>query len=243
MIELRIDPRPRPWYRRRRPPHVLAVFSFRYDAHLVPAMLQDIRPLTDGWVAYDDRRGDGVFSNEVDRRVALLSAAREAGATWALAIDPDERFEKGLEDKIDRLTRWNRAAAYSFRLREMFAPDSYRVDGIWGQKRMARLLNLTGGVNRPAGDLHLPWQSFVAPARVRHTDINLYHLKMITRERRQARADLYNHLDPDRRMQPVGYDYLADETGVVLERIPGGREFRPAHDEDGGLWMPSVRAG
>ena len=63
---------------------------------------------------------------------------------------------------------------------------------------------------------------------------------MITQERRQARADLYNHLDPDGSMQKIGYDYLADETGAVLEKIPPGREFHPPHEEDGGLWMPAV---
>jgi hypothetical protein len=69
---------------------VLAVFSFRYDAHLVPAMLSNVEPMVDGWVCYDDRNGEGLFSNEGRRRSLLLHAARELGAAWALAIDPDE---------------------------------------------------------------------------------------------------------------------------------------------------------
>ncbi|MDX8451038.1 hypothetical protein, partial [Mesorhizobium captivum] len=57
---------------------------------------------------------------------------------------------------------------------------------------------------------------------------------------RAARRDLYNLLDPDRRLQQVGYDYLADETGAVLEAIPPGRDYFPAHTDDGGLWMADL---
>ena len=224
-----------------RQPHVLAVFSFRYDAHLVPALLANLEPLCDGWLAYDDTRSESIFSDEVRRRSALLSAAREVGARWALAVDPDERFEVGLAAEISRLTAvTDGAIAYTFALREMYRSDCYRVDGVWGGKRQARLLSLSGGVVVPAGNLHLSWASYISSPQLRDTDFNLYHLKMITPERRKARAALYNHLDPKRRMQAIGYDYLADDTGAELERVAAGREYYPPHDEDGGLWMPRV---
>jgi hypothetical protein len=218
----------------------LAVFSFRYDAHLVPALIENIESMTDGWIAYDDTTGDGVFSNEVQRRAALLTAARDAGARWALAIDPDERFESRLAAEIGRLTKPRGAIAYTFPVRELYSPDQYRVDGIWNGKRQARLLSLTSGVIRPPGELHTSWASFISTPQLRETDFNLYHLKMITTERRKARAALYNHLDPERRMQAMGYDYLADDNGVQLKRIAAGRGYHPAHQEDGGLWMPDV---
>ncbi|TIW19796.1 MAG: hypothetical protein E5V65_09705 [Mesorhizobium sp.] len=66
---------------------------------------------------------------------------------------------------------------------------------------------------------------------------------MIEPKRRGARRDLYNHLDPDSRLQKIGYDYLADESGAVLEAIPAGRDYFPAHTDDGGLWMADVSAG
>jgi hypothetical protein len=65
---------------------------------------------------------------------------------------------------------------------------------------------------------------------------------MITRRRREARAALYKYLDPDRRMQSLGYDYLADEEGAQFEAIPAGREYLPPHSDDGGLWMPQVES-
>lgn len=221
-------------------PHLLAVFSFRYDAHLVPALLANIEPMTDGWIAYDDTGGAGVFSNEVGRRVALLTAAREAGARWALAIDPDERFESGLTEHIAALTEPRETLAYTFPVRELYSTDQYRVDGVWGKKRQARLLSLADGVVKPTGELHTSWASFIPKPQLRQTQFNLYHLKMITAERRKARAALYNHLDPNRRMQSVGYDYLADDTGAELERIAEGRAYHPPHQEDGGLWMSAV---
>ncbi len=226
-----------------RKPYVLAVFSFRHDAHLVPEMLVNIAPFVDGWVSYDDRASDAVFSNEVERRVALLNAARNAGAIWALAIDPDERFEAALADEIEALTSRSDCNVVTFALREMYTPTDYRIDGVWGQKRQARLLRIADGVVTPEGDLHLPWTAFIPDARVHNSDFNLYHLKMIAPARRKARANLYAQLDPDRRMQEMGYDYLADEDGAVFDTIGPDRFYLPAHEDDGGLWMsPSQQA-
>jgi hypothetical protein len=221
-------------------PRLLAVFSFRHDAHLVPSLIANIAPMVDGWVSYDDRASTEVFSNEVQRRTALLQAARELGASWALAVDPDERFDTRLAGEIRALTQASEANAISFALREMYARDTYRVDGIWGGKRQVRLLRIADGVLAPEGHLHLSWAAFIPGARIAHADFNLYHLKMITPERRRARAALYNHLDPERRMQKMGYDYLADDAGAEFARIGHERAYFPAHREDGGLWMPQV---
>lgn len=221
-------------------PRVLAVFSYRYDAHLVPALLANIEPMVDGWISYDDRKGKGLFSNEIRRRVALLFAARNAGASWALAVDPDERFETRFSKEIPRLIEDPDVSAYTFALREMYTPDHYRVDGVWGQKRQPRLLSLRRGITSPKGDLHLPWSRFIPEPVLRDVDINLYHLKMISPERRKARAALYEHMDPEHRMQSIGYVYLADDQGMKLERILKDREYLPRHVEDGGLWMPEL---
>lgn len=219
-------------------PRVLAVFSYRYDARLVPDLLANLAPLTDGWVAFDDTRGQGVFSDEVARRFALLAAAREAGADWALAVDPDERFESALAAEMPRLTAVAAPVAYVFALRELYSPSEYRVDGVWGGKRQARLLWLGGGLAEPfPSRLHSSWHWFVPDVELRDTPLNLYHLKMIEPRRRRARVCLYNRLDPERRHQEIGYDYLADETALALETIPAGREYLPMHVDDGGLWM------
>lgn len=227
----------------RRKPRVLAVFSFRYDAHLVPGLLQNIEPMVDGWVAFDDRASRETFSNEPARRIELLKRARAEGADWVLAADPDERFERRLAHAMPELTAVEGLVAYSLAVRELFAPDAYRVDGIWGRKRQSRLVRLADQLAPDVSALHSSWHALVPGSNVRAADFNIYHLKMLTPERRRARRDLYNHLDPDRQIQAMGYDYLADEEGLELEAIPFGRDFRPSYrEEDNGLWMPDVSA-
>jgi len=43
---------------------------------------------------------------------------------------------------------------------------------------------------------------------------------------REERRNRYMKLDPEARWQPaVGYDYLTDERGLRLRRIPAGRRY------------------
>ena len=240
MIERHLPPR---WARLFRRPRVVAVFSYRWDAHLVPGLIENLRGAVDGWIAWDDRNSAPGFGDEPARRRALLAEARAAGARWVLAVDPDERFERGFADRLPALLAADRPAAWRFALRELYRRDAYRVDGVWGQKRQLRLFTLDAAAPPSAKPVHGLWLPEEAPHAVRDADINLYHLKMITPERRRARAALYNRLDPERRMQPIGYDYLAEDSGAVLEPIPPGRDYHPPHAEDGGLWMEPALAG
>src|SRR5271163_141546 len=89
---------------RRLRPTVLAVFSYRYDSSFVPDLLANIESAVDGWIAFDDRKASVLFSHEPRRRRVLIERARELGATWVLAIDPDERLECGAMTRIRGLT-------------------------------------------------------------------------------------------------------------------------------------------
>lgn len=227
-------------------PRIVAVFSYRYDAHLVPALLQNIHPLCDGWVSWDDRRASAVFTGDTERRHALFDAAHTAGAQWLLCVDPDERFEFGVAPAIRSMALERGQTSWTFNLRELYTPSDWRRDGIWGQKRQRRLFRIFDkqfpvaerGVF-PVNPLHDQW----APPdyRTRHSALNLYHLKMIDPGRRVARRDLYNALDPDCRYQRIGYNYLADESALDLKRIPWWRAYSPRHVEDHGLWMADHR--
>jgi len=225
-----------------RTPRLLALYSFRYDAHLVPALQENIAPLVDGWISYDDRAATGEFSDEPARRFALLTAAHDAGAEWVLAMDPDERIESRARRMLPLLLD-GEASAYSVSFRELYTPHHYRVDGRWGQKSQVRLIRIADGVVPPTRDgLHTSWHELIPAAKPRRSGINLYHLKMIDPARRQARAALYERLDPEHAMQTIGYDYLADDTALSLERIPIGRGYRPRHVDDGALWMSTGHA-
>ena len=202
-------------------------------------LIENIRPFVDGWVSFDDRKSSDLFSDEPTRRRALLKAALAIDAKWIFAIDPDERLESGCRNRFRALTRWYRSIAWNFNIRELYEVDAYRVDGIWGQKRVPRLFPAqqigSGGV----GKLHAHWFSNDAFS-IRDSGLNIYHLKMIAAPRRRARSELYKHLDPTNRFQPIGYDYLCDETGARFEPIPTGRGYHPPHKDDGELWMPKV---
>jgi hypothetical protein len=226
------------WRRFMRRPRVIAVFSFRYDHHLVADLLENIRPLVDGWVAFDDRKSQGVMSNEPARRAALLEAASAWRPDWILGIDPDERLEHGAPERLAPKLRAEGLVAYGFKLREMYTPDSYRTDGLWGGKIRFNLFKPPPHSHPEMADWHGRWYPREAGYRTEIVDVNLYHLKMITPERRVARAALYEALDPDHRFQKIGYDYLADDSGLQLEIIPKSRGYHPRHREDGGLWMP-----
>jgi hypothetical protein len=221
-------------------PRLLAVFSFRYDAHLVAGLKDNLAPVVDGFVSWDDRAAGEVFSSEPARRRALLEAARRAGADWILAIDPDERLQDGAGPELRRLMAGGRRVFGTFRLRELYQPRAWRSDGIWGAKKQGRFFPL---LDRDLPDYAVLHQSWVPPdwgLRRHDLDLDLYHLKMILPERRRARRALYAGLDPDRSMSPVGYDYLDDETGLELTPVAAGRGFSPPFTEDGGLWMPAL---
>lgn len=219
----------------------MAVFSYRHDAHLVPDLLENVAPVVDGWVAFDDTASGEFFSGEPARRQALIARARELGADWVLAMDPDERLEIGAADRIRTLTRSVERIIWRFDVREMYASDSYRVDGVWGRKQQDRLFPLLPAQQFSARPYHGQWRPTEGGYTFKHSGLNLYHLKMIDPARRRARRDLYKRLDPQGAFQAIGYDYLAEEAGMVLEKIEAGREFNPPHREDGGLWMADAR--
>ena len=239
MIETRVSGRPRD----ATAPLVFAAFSFRYDADLVPALIENISHIVDGWVSWDDRGATQAYSSEPARRGALIDAARLAGAQWLLAVDPDERYEDRLAAEIRMMTSIAEPAGWTFNLREMYTPDAYRVDGLWGQKQQMRLFPLSGAIAADGAALHGLWVSGQDQLAVRASGLNLYHLRMILPERRRQRRELYASLDPERRFQMVGYDYLTDDTGLELESVPHDRGFSPVHREDGGLWAAGTGPG
>jgi hypothetical protein len=210
---------------------LFGVFSFKYDSNLVPDLIKNLE-FCDGFVIHDDRSNKQKWYHEGETRKMLLEKARMAGADWVLCVDPDERFEISAGQEIRRLIELERDAIYGFPFRELWIEDSYRVDGIWASKVKYVLFPLKEDqifLNLP---VHSPW----APTNENYekilTEINLYHLKNIPQKNRQQRADLYNELDPLHEIQTIGYDYLADESGIVLKKIENGRKFYPPYQSD-----------
>ena len=119
---------------------------------------------------------------------------------------------------------------YALTLRELWGTsDTYRADGVWGRKRVARLFRARPDHRFDERPLHAskaPLQGRVF-GRFPPADLVVYHLRMIRPEDRIARRDRYLALDPQARWQPgIGYDYLTDERGAVLRRVPRRRDWR-----------------
>jgi hypothetical protein len=231
--------KPRTGWRKYLTPPLLAVFSFRHDHHLVQDLVENITPYVDGWVSYDDRNATGLFSNETERQSILIETAAQLGGKWILAIDPDERLECGAVQKLRGLTRRSLQTAWTFHLRELYGPQHYRTDGLWGKKHVPRLFPAHKPDHHEDRGLHAHWFTH-DKFKIRNSGINLYHLKMISPARRVARRDLYKALDPHSKFQTIGYEYLTNEETAEFETIPYGREYHPAHCDDGETWMSHI---
>ena len=158
-------------------------------------------------------------------------------------MDPDERFEISAGPQIRKLIEMDQNVIYGFPFRELWTQDSYRVDGIWESKAKYVLFPLKNNQTFLNLSVHSPW----APTNDDYvkilTQINLYHLKNIPKKNRKQRADLYNELDPRHEIHKIGYDYLADETGVILRDIDSGREFYPPYQSEYDIVQFDTRYG
>ncbi len=235
---------------------MIALLQFRDEERFLPGWLANVEACVDGIVALDDgstdrsaeivaahpkvielrRRPAGQAWDERANQVELVGAGRELGAEWLLCLDADERLEtRFVESARELLAEADRDGidVFRFNLRELWDdPHHYRCDGIWGKKMLCRLFR-----NRPEDrrfdprKLHRFWMPLELVADLeavsRHTELNIYHLRMIRPEDRARRAARYQELDPGALYQPQGYSYLVDESGLARVRIPPERGYFP----------------
>lgn len=236
-------------------PVILALLVFHDEMEFLPDYFRNVPPHVDGIIALDDGSTDGSFEfvssqpavmemlrveprephiwDEPANRRAIIAATMKHAPDWVVAIDADERVEK--EFRARALLEIARAesegiAALSVNIRELWdSPVHYRADAAWGMKRHARFFRHRSDPEIDPRSLHGHW----APLNSRTDggypagDLNVYHLRMLTAERRRARRARYERLDPLRVNQPVGYAHLTDDTGLQLAPLPEGREYEP----------------
>ena len=231
---------------------LLATVAVRDEARFLPGWLRNVPPQVDGVVALDDGSSDESAElleshpkilellrvsrdrprwDEVGNHRSLVDAALRHDADWIVSIDADERLEREFRVRAEAAIAANPAyLAYRVKLRELWGSfETYRVDGVWGQKRPARLFR---ALDDHAFD-YSPLHAEKAPGQARingsfpAADLVVYHLRMIEAEDRRARRERYERWDPEALLQKagVGYAYLTDETGLELERIPAPRRF------------------
>jgi hypothetical protein len=237
----------------RRRVRLLALLAARDEMRFLPGLIENLGPQVDGIVALDDGSTDGTGAflasrpevvellhvppdrptwDEPGNHRRLVEAALRHGADWLLVVDADERLERRFRERAERIIERGRRAgrtAYAVHVRELWAPDRYRVDGIWGAKLQATLFQARPDHDfdsRPLHGLKAPLQARPANGRFPVANLNVYHLRMIRPEDRLARRRRYELADPEARWQPnLGYAYLTDEAGLRLKKIPRRRSY------------------
>jgi glycosyltransferase involved in cell wall biosynthesis len=231
---------------------LVALLAVRDGMRHLPGFLRNVAPHVDGIIALDDGSADGTTEllethpavlellrrprdrpswDEVGNHRALVAAAVRHGAEWLLCVDADERVERAFRARAERVVARGGLlgySAYAVRMRELWDdPGQYRVDGIWGQKSVARLFRARADHEFDPKLLHgskAPMQG-KRRGRFPRADLTLYHLGMLRPEDRAARRSRYELEDPDRRWQSIGYDYLTDSRGLRLRRVTARRAF------------------
>lgn len=232
---------------------LLALVAVRNEMNHLPGFIANVSPHVDGIVALDDGSTDGsgaflrsqpgvleVLSvpadrpnwDEVGNFQRLHAAALRHGAEWIVAMDADERVERNFRDRAERVIRRGGGLglqAFSVKLRELWdTAEAFRVDGVWGRKRIPRLFAARTDHQfdfRPLHAVKAPLQARVAGHFIT-ADLEFYHLRSLRREDRESRRDRYKAMDPEAFWQPgVGYDYLTDERGLRLRPIDVQRKY------------------
>ena len=236
---------------------LLAVLAARDEMRFLPGWFANVAPHVDGVVALDDGSTDGTTEllqsrpevvelirrapgraawDEVGDYKALIAAAVQAQADWIVSLDADHRVEHEFRDRAERVIRRGGRlglSGYAVHLRELWGGhDTYRADGIWGEKVRGRLFRARPDHEFDERALHAhkaPRQAQVL-GRYPVADLEVYHLRMLEPADREARRRRYETLDPDAAFQPgLGYAYLTDEAGLRLRQVRPGR----AWTEDG----------
>lgn len=234
---------------------VLGLLVFHNEMRYLPGFFANVSRHVDGIIALDDGSTDG--SGEfVSQQAGILElirlpprdphvwdepaihrqvteAAWRHGPDWLMAIDADERLEDNWRARADAViaqAERDGVLAFYVRVFELWdAPDTVRVDGVWGRKRSPRLFRARRDHEFDTRALHGFW----APLNSRIdgdyplADLLLYHLKTMHASDRSARRARYQQLDPLGAYQPLKYDYLTDELGMRLSRLPEGRGYSP----------------
>jgi glycosyltransferase involved in cell wall biosynthesis len=218
--------------------------------NLIPC-IKHLYKYVDKFVIYDDESTDGSteeikkFKKVVDvidgkqkgkhkwreryNRETVIRRAKELADTenpWVLCVDPDERFEKAFLRNLRKIIKENPNKSIQVHFRELWDnTNQYRSDGIWDQKSKILLFPLADQMTfNYEHEHHIPWVYRELGDFVK-LDYNLYHLKMIKPQDREDRKNLYNRLDPNKEMQPIGYDYLVDETNIQITKIPFKKRY------------------
>jgi glycosyltransferase involved in cell wall biosynthesis len=236
-------------------PRILALLTFHNEMRYLPDYFRNVAPQVDGIIALNDGSTDGsgdfvgqqlsvlqliqipprnphVWDEPRNRRM-VIEAAWKHDADWMVVVDADERLEHNFRQHAEaEIARADRDGylAYRVRMLELWDhPDTYRADGIWGQKRPVRFFKARRDHEFDERPLHGYWAPLNSQYNgdYQHANLIIYHLRMICLSDRLERQAKYYQLDPNMEFQTIGYDYMTDITGLRLKKLTLYREYEP----------------
>lgn len=237
-------------------PRIVCLMQLHNEERYLASCFAHLRDYVDGFIVLDDASTDGTAGiiaaeakvldcltnppdpnhvwNQVENKLRLLRRAQKLGFQWVLVCDADERFEMAFLRDLRLIAESLQGGRYNrliLSLRELWNhPGQYRIDGIWDRKAVARFFRLPEQIAlENAQPFHGQWypDQIAASGLGLRCRYNLYHLKSIRHEDRVRRRDFNNRVDPEKRCQAIGYDYLAEEgEDLRLETIRPGREYQ-----------------
>ena len=232
---------------------IFCLCAFRNAADVLPDFLDHLRGHVDGVILLDDGSTDDGYkiceahptvtglitdkqvvehaphARETENRELLLREAYKRGADWVLCMDADERVEKNmLREMRALLDKVPQCGAVSVKVCDLWNDlGHYRTDARWAGKRKEILFWIQPFSSYwPKGSLHCRWRPPEIHAPVFDSFYNLYHLGSLTKELRAARVEKFLEIDSNPPRFQEDYNYLADETGLKLEKIPEGRGWK-----------------
>lgn len=232
---------------------IVCVLAVKNEEKYLKDFFSYIKDYVDGFIVLDDGSTDNslniiksekkIFSlltneprdsdewDEPQNRIRLLNEAKKFG-NIALCCDPDERFEEEFLKNLKNIgiqCLQNPDTSYATHVRELWdTPWQYRCDGIWDNKRKDVIFCLQNHMtfnNTMAQNHHIPWYHDEIKKSIL-LDYNLYHLKMINKDNRIKRYELYEKLDPHHKLQTIGYKYLIEEECIELKSIPPLKSYK-----------------
>lgn len=208
---------------------LVAMCGWKYEPEWMIEDMKENLSWVDDFAIFDCRDRDELWIHEGEYRLILREMAREMKADWVLVCAPDERYEKNAGSIIRPYIDWhNEDKVYSFKMRELFNPMWYRIDGIWQNNQRHRLYPLKDYQKMSFCPIQSP-PIPVEQMEIIELDVNIYHLKMIEAGNRKLRTEVFEKLDPEHKYQPIGYDYLNNEREAIMERIIKDREYTPPY--------------
>lgn len=169
------------------------------------------------------------FAFETRNRTILLNEALAEGADYMLCLDADERLEVNFLKQMREWLSMHTEVSLWAQVRDLWnSPRQYRIDGPWSKKQKPVMFPARSVRERQYHEgnvLHRSWLGYEIKGSGTTAVYNLYHLGSLTPELRQQRVRQHEIADPEHRWQK-DYTYLADETGLQVEKIPDGRGWQ-----------------